>query len=92
MRIVGYLETAEIKTTVFRHDEKFMVKFETTLFEQTFKFRASEKVNTFKDIEALVDKQFVEEVKERFNEMYESSNSLLGRFLDDHEEDWEEII
>lgn len=53
MRIVGYLETAEIKTTVFRHDEKFMVKFETTLFEQTFKFRASEKVNTFKDIKHL---------------------------------------
>jgi len=92
MRIVGYLDTKGYKTTVFKHESKFLIKFETELFEQTYKFRASDELDSLKDIKALVDVEFLVAVEERFGYMYKNSNEMLGRFIEEKKEDWEEII
>ncbi|WMX16385.1 MULTISPECIES: hypothetical protein [unclassified Aureispira] len=92
MRIIGYIDTKGYKTTVFKNNDRFIVKFESDLFEQTFKFRESEKVGSFNDIKNLIDAEFQKQVEDRFKEMYESSGRLLDKYLDCHEDEWEEII
>jgi hypothetical protein len=92
MRIIGYLDTKEYKTTVFKHETKFLVKFETALFEQTYKFRETEQLQTLEDIKKLVDIDFLVGVEDRFGFMYRDSNEMLGRYIADQEEEWEEII
>jgi len=92
MRIIGYLETRGYKTTVFKNNDRFIIKFEADLFEQTFKFRESEKIANLNDIKKMVDFSFLAAVEERFKEMYKSRNELLKRYLEQHEDEWEEII
>ena len=92
MRIIGYLDTQGYKTTVFKNNEKYIVKFEADVVEQTFKFRETDKINSLKAIQDMVDAPFLKLVEERFQEMYESSGKLLQQFHDFHEDDWIEII
>lgn len=92
MRIIGYLETRGYKTTVFKNNDRFILKFEADLFEQTFKFRENEKIANLNDIKNMVDFAFLAAVEERFKEMYKSRNALLKRYLEQHEDEWEEII
>ncbi|BDS13378.1 hypothetical protein [Aureispira anguillae] len=92
MRIIGYLDTKGYKTTVFKNNDRLIVKFESDLFEQTFKFRESEKIANLNDIKNLIDAAFQEQVKERFKEMYDSSTALFEKYLACHEDEWEEII
>jgi hypothetical protein len=92
MRIIGYLDTKGYKTTVFKNNDKFILKFESDLFEQTFKFRESDKIANLKHIKNLVDSEFLSAVEDRFREMYLCSGRLLERFIDFHEDDWIEII
>lgn len=92
MRVIGYLDTKEYKTTVFKNNDRFIVKFESDLLEQTFKFRESDKIAGLNDLKNLIDAEFQLQVSNRFREMYESSHDLLGKYLDCHEDEWEEII
>lgn len=92
MRILGYLDTPQYKTTVFKTDTKILVKFETPLFEQTFKFRETDTLQTLEDVKKMIDIDFLLTIENRFGEMYRDSNQLLGRFIKDQEEEWEEII
>jgi len=92
MRIIGYIDTKGYKTTVFRNNDRFIVKFESDLFEQTFKFRESEKVAGLNDIKNFIDIEFQKQVEDRFKEMYQSSGALLKKYLECHEDEWEEII
>lgn len=92
MRIIGYLDTKGYKTTVFKNNTRFIVKFEADGLEQTYKFQESDKIEHFNHVKNLIDHEFLKVVEERFREMYESANDLLGRYLDFHEDEWEEII
>lgn len=92
MRIIGYIDHPILKITVFKMDNKLSVKFETGLYEQTFKFRESNELNDLTSIQKLVDERLVEEVMENFAKMHLSKNEALGRFLPNAEEEFEEII
>lgn len=93
MRIVGYLENiSSCKVTIFQQGLRYMVKFEDGLYEQSFKFRQSEAINSLKDIEQMIDEEFVTEVKQRFTAMRKSVRDLMDRFIEDDEEFEEEII
>ena len=93
MRIIGYIEHPELKITVFKMDNKLSVKFESGLFEQTYKFRASDQLNTIEDIQKLVDEIFIEGVLEELKCMNQIKNKAISRFISDNEqEEFEEII
>ncbi len=81
-----------MKITVFKMDNKLSVKFETGLYEQTFKFRESNELNGLESIQKLVDEQFIAEVVENFAKLHRTKNEALGRFLPKPEEGFEEII
>ena len=92
MRIIGHIDHSSLKITVFKMDNKLSVKFETGLYEQTFKFRESNELSDFTAMQKLVDERLVEEVMENFAKMHRSKNEALGRFLPKAEEEFEEIL
>ena len=92
MRIIGHIDHASLKITVFKMDNKLSVKFETGLYEQTFKFRESNELYDFASMQQLVDEQLIGEVIENFAKMHRSKNEALGRFLPKAEAEFEEII
>jgi hypothetical protein len=96
MRIIGEIQHPTLKITVFKMDNKLSVKFETGLYEQTFKFRESNELNNFESVQKLVDEQFVSAVLENFAKLHQMKNEALGRFLPQTqagvEREFEEII
>lgn len=92
MRIIGDIPHPTMKITVFKMDNKLSVKFETGLYEQTFKFRESDELNDFETMKKLVDDQLMNEVLENFAKMHHSKNGALGRFLPKGESEFVEII
>ncbi|MCI5080712.1 MAG: hypothetical protein MRY78_03420 [Saprospiraceae bacterium] len=79
MRITGYIEHPVYKITIFQMDNKFSVKFETGLFEQTYKFRTGEGIESEADIRKLIDEAFLEGVGLAFQQMNGNRNGALAR-------------
>lgn len=93
MRIVGYIEHPNLKITVFKMDNKISIKFETGMYEQTYKFREMESLNNMEQIKELVNGAFVHNVLNEFQRMHQFKNNALSSFLPQEEEDeFEEII
>ena len=81
MRIIGNIEHPGLKITVFKMDNTLSVKFETGLYEQTYKFRESEHLKAFADMQRLVDSEFIQHVEARFASMHQDKNEAMHRFL-----------
>jgi len=93
MRIIGYIEHPILKITVFKDNGKLSAKFESGLFEQTYKFREMDELRTLEDVQKLVDPVFQEEVLQQFQVLNKIKNRGLDRFLPPlDEEGFEEII
>ncbi len=92
MRIIGYVEHPSLKITVFKMDNKISVKFENTLYEQTYKFRDSEALSSIADVQKLVDGEFIARVLKELAVMHQVRQEALNRFMPEEEEDFEEII
>lgn len=93
MRIIGYIEHPVMKITVFKDNGKLSAKFETGLFEQTYKFREMDSMKNLVDVKGLVDAEYQARVIENFQVMNQLRNEGLDRFLPKvEEEDFEEIV
>jgi hypothetical protein len=76
MRVIGYIKHPQLKITVFKMEERFTLKFENELFEQAYKLRASEQIQSLEDIERLVDETFIQDVMQSMQNM--NKNRLRG--------------
>ena len=93
MRIIGYIEHPVMKITVFKDNGKLSAKFETGLFEQTYKFREMDTMKNLADVQGLVDATYQAQVMENFQTMNKIRNTGLDRFLPKVEEEgFEEIV
>ncbi len=93
MRIIGHIGHSILKITVFKTDNKFSVKFESNLFEQTYKFRESDRIASLEDIQRLVDDDFIDSVLEIFKNMNSLKNKAMQRNSPEIEgDDFEEIV
>lgn len=93
MRIIGYIEHPSLKITVFKMDNKISVKFETGLYEQTYKFRIDNHIDGLASVQKLVDATMIEEVTQLFSKMHVMKNQAIERFVPvEEEEEFEEII
>lgn len=79
MRIVGYIEHPILKITVMQMSERFVLKIEVNMLEQTYKFNEDDKLRTLKDIEKIVDETFINECIKRFSEMNRSRGEAYQR-------------
>ena len=92
MRIVGEIPHPRLKITLFEHNEKFAVKFETGLLEQTYKFRQNAAINSIEEFKKFLDQSFITKAEQMFTPMMENKSSSLRRNLPIREDEFDEII
>jgi len=92
MRIVGDIPHPSLKITIFLHDSKYAVKFESGLYEQTYKFRSGDNLQTVEDIKAIVDSEFIQEVAASIPKMHQQKLEAMGRWQAIEEDSFEDII
>jgi hypothetical protein len=81
MRIIGEIQHPTLKITAFKNDGKCSIKFEAGLLEQIYKFRDDERIQTFEDIQKLVDEPFIQKTEEILRGMLDARVGMLDRNL-----------
>lgn len=93
MRIIGHIEHPTLKITVFKMDNRLSVKFESALYEQTYKFRTAIGLENFEDIQNIVDESFIAQVETALLTMHQQKIAALARNMEKQKKDeFEEII
>lgn len=69
MRIIDSIPHPSISISIFQMNDKFIVKFEAGPMEQAFKFY-TEDVKSVERLKAIVNEDFIEKVRVRFNDMF----------------------
>jgi len=69
MRIIDSIPHPSISISIFQMNDKFIVKFEAGPMEQAFKFY-TEDVKSVERLKAIVNEDFIEKVRLRFNDMF----------------------
>lgn len=92
MRIVGHIEDPDMKITLFKMDNKFSVKFERGVLEQTYKFREGNLIRSVADLRQLVDESFKAGVKRILQEMEQLAGQSLDRIVREDDSEFDEII
>ena len=79
MRIVGQIEHPIIKITVMQMNNRYVLKLEANMLEQTYKFNEDDNLRTMADIEKIVDETFLNECIKRFSDMNKSRGEAYQR-------------
>jgi hypothetical protein len=78
MRVVGEIPHPECKITVFAWNNRYLIKLEQGLLEQTFKVNEYD-VTSEAEVYRIVDEAFLEEAIQRFAGMGESLRQAMQR-------------
>lgn len=92
MRIIGTIDHPSLKITVFKMDNRLTLKFETSEFEQSYKFRLTNQLHNFEDVQRLVDSAFIEGVIENFKAQQHTRVQAMDRFIQQAPEDEFDVI
>jgi hypothetical protein len=76
MRVTGEIEHPEVKITIFHWNNKYLVKFERGMLEQTYKFSEFD-VSDQEEIKQMIDESFISKVLIRFSDMGKDHAALL---------------
>ncbi len=76
MRVVREFEQKGCRVSVFSWNEKYLIKLEQGLIEQTFKISEMDLAGD-EDIDLLLDDAFMDAALNRFKEMHLSLNKAL---------------
>ena len=82
MRIVGQIEHPILKITVMQMNNRYVLKLEANMLEQTYKFHEDDKLRTMADIEKMVDETFLNECIKRFSDMNKSRGEAYQRNIE----------
>jgi len=78
MRVVKEIPYPHFKITIFHWNNRYLIKFESGILEQTFKVSELD-VNSESEVLALLDEDFLKQAINRFEEMAESLGDALQR-------------
>lgn len=78
MRVVGEIPHPELKITLFHWNNRYLVKLEAGLFEQTFKINETDVISD-EDLKKTIDAEFLEQALLTFNQMATSFYAALDR-------------
>ncbi|WP_114749270.1 hypothetical protein [Pleomorphovibrio marinus] len=76
MRVHKELKKGDIKISVFIWNNKYLLKFEQGLVEQTFKVNESDVLEEG-DLDSFLSGDFLSEVEKRFEEMHKSLRNQI---------------
>ena len=82
MRILAEIPHPECKITIFSMNQKFIIKFERSIYEQTYKLSELDISEGVEGVFKIVDHLFITTVINRFIQMKSDFNSALTRFED----------
>lgn len=77
MRVVKEVTRGEIRVSIFSWNSKYIFKYELGPMEQTFKVSETDILEE-SELESFLDGEFLEEVKQRFEEMGASLLRKIG--------------
>ena len=77
MRVVKEVTLGEIRVSIFSWNSKYIFKYELGPMEQTFKVSETDILEE-SELESFLEGEFLEEVKQRFEEMGESLLRKIG--------------
>jgi len=77
MRIVGEIPHPDCKITLYSWNNRYLIKFESGLLEQTFKINQFD-VTEEAELKQIVNESFVQETLKRFVNMEESLRGRLN--------------
>lgn len=80
MRIVGEIPNPHCKITIFQWNNRYLIKLETGLLEQTFKIDQFE-IFDEKDLQKIVNGPFLKQALNRFSDMEKSLREALEQQL-----------
>lgn len=69
MRIIETIPHPSITISIFQMNDKYIVKFEAGPMEQAFKFYTDD-VKSLEGVKKIINYEFIEAVRQRFNEMF----------------------
>lgn len=78
MRIIDSIPHPSITISIFQMNDKYMIKFEAGPMEQTFKYNIEE-VKSVENLKTLIDSEFIDTCRARFNDMYIQLQSTLKK-------------
>lgn len=80
MRVLAQLPHPDCKITIFSMNQKYIIKFEKGIYEQTYKLAELDLPRGVDDVFQFVDEQFIASVSARFEQMRSDFNQAYGRF------------
>lgn len=69
MRVVGEIPHPDCKITIFHWNNRYLLKLEAGLLEQTFKVSEYD-IASEEDLKKILNEEFINKALERFQEMY----------------------
>ncbi len=69
MRIVAELPRPEFKITIFSMNDKFLIKCERGVLEQTYKLSEADMTDGVNSVFEILDEKFITTIAKRFDEM-----------------------
>lgn len=92
MRILGAIAHPEWKITVFKMDNRLSLKLENGLYEQTYKFRTGDGMESLEDVQRIVDPAFLQAAGRQFAAMHQAHLGALSRSSEASSDEFDEII
>lgn len=80
MRIIAELPHPEFKISIFYMNQKFIVKIERGVLEQSYKIAEMDLTDGVNSVFELLDEEFLRTVAARFAEMGKDFNSSYHRY------------
>jgi hypothetical protein len=78
MRVVGEIPHSDCKITIFSWNNRYLIKLEHGLLEQTFKVNEFD-ISGESEVYKIVDQPFIQEALQRFGEMSRSLRQAMQR-------------
>jgi len=78
MRVVTEIAHPELKITIFHWNNRYLIKLEAGLFEQTYKIHEYD-IDSEEEVVKLVNDEFIKSSIVRFNQMADSLHQALHR-------------
>ena len=78
MRIIDTISHPSLSISIFQMNDKYVVRFEAGMMEQAYKFDTSE-VKGLDELKKIVNTDFIETVRKRFNEMFLQYKAAMER-------------
>ncbi len=92
MRIIGYIPHPTLKITIFHYENRYSLKFENALYEQTFKIKPVDGLNNEEDIRNMVNPEFLEKIEARFISMHSQMSTVYQKRIPEKSDEFDTII